>query len=371
MDNLDQLLDRARAADPGERILLRDPIAEHGELAIDAMTDWLGDPRLAAFAVRVLERVGRDQSGRTAVVAVLQGVDRSYLPEHIARDVERTLAALAGDRAATRGRPSRRAGQPRSPGTPGVPGRGYWVMRTSPAERAYVWAEAQRGRLRQGWGWNEEMNLERIADIVTAGGELSDEQRMSWRSRRMLPTAHDGMRLEDLVVVPNLPSWGQVCVFRIVGAYRYELDAPRQYDERFGHVLPVELLASGIDRRSSVVSDGLAAMLRLQPRLFNILGYGGDVERLVGGRVSSSGADRSGELWVEHEYELLFGSFPPAGVGPTDQQVATLAAELGRTFDAIRWQWEDGASYATGRSASTTSESLKAWLDTQPGGPDR
>ena len=31
---------------PGDRILLRDPIAAHGELAIEAMVDWLGDTRL-------------------------------------------------------------------------------------------------------------------------------------------------------------------------------------------------------------------------------------------------------------------------------------------------------------------------------------
>jgi hypothetical protein len=72
---------------------------------------------------------------------------------------------------------------------------------------------------------------------------------------------------------------------------------------------------------------------------------------------------RWSELWQEHEYELLFGRFPPTGTRPSDQQLSMLAAELGRTFDAISWQWGDGASYATGGSASTTSEPLKAWLD--------
>jgi hypothetical protein len=78
----------------------------------------------------------------------------------------------------------------------------------------------------------------------------------------------------------------------------------------------------------------------------------------------------AGELWTEREYEVLFGRFPPTGTRPTDDRIALLAAELGRTFDAVSWQWDDGASYCTGGPAATASEPLKAWLDrTFPGYP--
>jgi hypothetical protein len=46
-------------------------------------------------------------------------------------------------------------------------------------------------------------------------------------------------------------------------------------------VLPVELLAERIDRRSPAVSDALRSMLRPQTRLYRIDNVGGDVERLV------------------------------------------------------------------------------------------
>jgi hypothetical protein len=233
-------------------------------------------------------------------------------------------------------------------------------MRTSPWERPYVWAEAERGRLRQGWGWSAEMNLDVIADLVGRGGQLSDEQRMSWRSRRMRTTAQDGMRVGDLVVAPNLPDWGRLSVFCVVGSYEYSMDAPRRFDERFGHVLPVELVAANIDRRAPIVTDGLRAMLRPQTRLYNISGYGGDVERLIGGEVM---ARQDGALWDESEYARLFHRFPPTGVRPSEDEIATLAAELGRTHDAISWQWADGAAYCRGAGAFTTSEPLKAWLD--------
>ena len=365
--SLDELLTLAAEADPGTRIDLRDPIAAHGALAADAMTDWLGDPRLAAFAIRVLGRIGSDPAERGAVIETLSSVDRSELLEHLVRDLDSTLAALGYP--ARRGAPARRSsrgGPPaRPPGLPGEPGRGYWVMRTSPWERPYIWAEARRGRLRQGWGWNEEMDLDLIAEVVRRGGQLSDGQRMSWRSRRMRTSASDGMRVGDVVVAPNLPEWGRLSVFRVAGSYEYSLDAPRRWDERFGHVLPVELLAADIDRRAQNVSDGLRAMLRPQARLYNISGYGGDVERLLGNEPPRRMAtdDRQGEPWTEREYEVLFGRFPPRDPRPADHEISLLAAELGRTFDAIDWQWSDGAAYCGGRSASTTSDTLKTWLD--------
>ena len=154
-------------------------------------------------------------------------------------------------------------------------------MRTSPWERPYIWAEARAGRLRQGWGWNEEMNLDLIADLVARGAELSEKQRIAWRQRRMRTSARDGIQIGDIVVAPNLPQWGRFSVFRVAGPYEYVLDAPRQFDERFGHILPVQLLASSIDRYGPLVSDSLRAMTALQPRLYSITPYGGDVEKVV------------------------------------------------------------------------------------------
>jgi hypothetical protein len=234
-------------------------------------------------------------------------------------------------------------------------------MRTSPWERPYVWAEAQRGRLRQGWGWNAEMNLDVIAETRAKGGQLSDKQQAALRSRRMRTSEPDGMRVGDYIVAPNLPEWGELSIFELVGSYEYSLDVPRGI-ERFGHVLPVTLLAGAIDRRSPIVSDALRGALRPQSRLYKIDAYGGDVERALG-RDAGRAASRDGEAWTESEYRTLFGSFPPDGPRPTRDQVSAMAAELRRSVDAVEWQWADGAAYVSGRSASTTSDALKSWLD--------
>lgn len=357
---LDDLLTQAREADPGDRITLRDPIAAHGEVAIEAMVDWLGDPRLAAFAIRVLERIGREPEQRSAVIAALGAVDRTELPQHLVGDLDSALAALGYSMSQGR-RSSRRGGTTsRSPGRPGVLGRGYWVMRTSPWERPFIWAEAQAGRLRQGWGAEDEQNLELIAAALRRGSSLSVSQQEARRALRMLTSWEDGMRLGDVIVAPNLPEYGRLSVFRVAGSYEWSPVPPRRFGDRFGHVLPVELLLADIDRRGSQVSEGLRAMLGVQTRLYSISGYGGDVERLIGGDTAT---DRSGDPWAETEYENLFGRFPPNALRPSERDVDALAAELGRSRDAISWQWNDGAAYCQDRSASTTSEPLKAWLD--------
>src|SRR5688500_9331836 len=101
---LDDLLAQAREAPPETRIEIRDQIVAHGENAIEAMTDWLGDDRLAAFAIRVLERIGHEPANRDAVQAVLSAVDRDELPPHLAGDIDQALKSVGGPKAAPRGR---------------------------------------------------------------------------------------------------------------------------------------------------------------------------------------------------------------------------------------------------------------------------
>lgn len=98
MAPLGTLLEKARKADPGDRIQYRDLIAAHGLAATPAMTDWITDSRLGAFAVRVLERIAAESSNRRAVLGALASVDPRALPEPIARDVAQAIGRLGGTR---------------------------------------------------------------------------------------------------------------------------------------------------------------------------------------------------------------------------------------------------------------------------------
>ncbi len=154
-DDLERLLDEARESSPAVRLpTYRDAIARCGIEAIEPLTSWIEEPVLAAFAIRTLERIATlTPAAKVDVIDALLSVDRTLVNEPLVRDLDASLQHLGVDpsRSARRRAGGRKNDRP--VGMPGAGGRGYWAMRTSPWERPYIWAEAQRGRLRQGWGW--------------------------------------------------------------------------------------------------------------------------------------------------------------------------------------------------------------------------
>ena len=124
------------------------------------------NPCSAAFAIRSLERIATlvspGESRRDPGPPVRRS-DGTRGASSLATWTLRCVgsASIQTDRCAVSVRPPPKA---RPVESPGVEGRRYWAMRTSPWERPYIWAEAQAGRLRQGWGWAAEQNLEVIAD---------------------------------------------------------------------------------------------------------------------------------------------------------------------------------------------------------------
>ncbi len=86
------LLADARDADPAHRIDLRDPIASHGAAAIEAVTPWLKDPTLAAFAIRVIARAGLDGEREAAQAALRQA--RRRLDPRLRADADWALGML-------------------------------------------------------------------------------------------------------------------------------------------------------------------------------------------------------------------------------------------------------------------------------------
>jgi len=89
---LRRLLASAETAGPVDRIEFRDRIAAHGMPAIEAVTPWLADPRLAAFAIRVIERVGRGGE-REAAQSTLRGARRRVDPR-LRHDLDWALLQL-------------------------------------------------------------------------------------------------------------------------------------------------------------------------------------------------------------------------------------------------------------------------------------
>jgi hypothetical protein len=94
------LLDEAQSAPPARRIEWRDRIAAHGDRAIEGVRPWLADGVLAAFAVRVIERVGTN--GEPALASQVLRSARPRMPSSVTDDVTWALQRLkAASRAET------------------------------------------------------------------------------------------------------------------------------------------------------------------------------------------------------------------------------------------------------------------------------
>jgi hypothetical protein len=86
------LLEKARTAEPGERIQWRDQLVPFGTKAIEAVAPWLTDQTLGAFAVRVIVRVG--ESGEPEAAAKALRAARTRVPDTIRADVDWALTTL-------------------------------------------------------------------------------------------------------------------------------------------------------------------------------------------------------------------------------------------------------------------------------------
>lgn len=184
--------------------------------------------------------------------------------------------------------------------------RRYWVMRTDPERPDYFSKELRAERMRQGWGYREDLDLRKLAELVSSNRDLTPKQREAWGNRRLLPTEQDSMQKGDVVLLPNLPTKRVWSVAEIVNdEYRYEID-PGFKD--YGHIRNARLLNPGspINPYSEAVSANLRSTMRTPRRLWNIDKYE-DVQRLRAALEEGVPVDRptSGEERLERTKNAL------------------------------------------------------------------
>jgi hypothetical protein len=114
------LLEEARTASPASRIEWRDQIAAFGPRAIEGVRPWLSSPVLAAFAIRVIERVGA--AGEATLATQVLRSDRTTVPPAAAADIDWALQRLRATsqtpRAGPKPGPPVRRGPPQRRSTP-------------------------------------------------------------------------------------------------------------------------------------------------------------------------------------------------------------------------------------------------------------
>ena len=95
-ETLTELLDRARAASPNNRIDLRDEIAAHGEAAISAMVEWIDHPEHWRFAIKVIWRAGQLGHRDAAIEALREAGSAASAERRAAIDAELTQLGAPG-----------------------------------------------------------------------------------------------------------------------------------------------------------------------------------------------------------------------------------------------------------------------------------
>lgn len=185
--------------------------------------------------------------------------------------------------------------------------RRYWVMRTDRTQAEYISAELRDGRMRQGWGYREDLNLAELSGLVRSGETLSSEQRDAWGNRRLLPSEPNSIREGDIVLLPNLPEDGRWLVAEVADdEYRYEI--PPEFGD-YGHVRNVQLLNpdSPINPYDEAVSARLRGTMKVPRRLWNIDHHSADVRTLLEALEEGRPVDRAqgGEERLESAKDAL------------------------------------------------------------------
>ena len=94
--DVEEILNAAASAGPGERIEYRDRIAAYGAAAIPPLREWLRDERLSAFAIRTLLKIAEEPAARPEVVDALHSVDLPTVSTTTANDLVDAMTALGG-----------------------------------------------------------------------------------------------------------------------------------------------------------------------------------------------------------------------------------------------------------------------------------
>ncbi len=166
--------------------------------------------------------------------------------------------------------------------------RRYVVVRTDKGRSSFILREFEQGRLRQGWGWSPSQDLRLLRKKLDSGQNLSADEAAAWRNRRLLDAEPDGLKVGDVVVVPNLPSQGRWVMARVKGPYSY---APPEADAKVGsdyaHVVAVVPIRAPngelavIDPDNANVDARLRSTMRNLSRMWSVDALGAAIEKII------------------------------------------------------------------------------------------
>lgn len=113
-----------------------------------------------------------------------------------------------------------------------------WIWNIATDHQQFFADELKGGRLRQGWGYDDRLNLRFIDKKNEQKQPLDEEESAAWK--RLNAMIMDwGIKLGDVILVKNTPRWGLYTLAEVTGSYQYDRKTP---NGDFGHFIGVKQL---------------------------------------------------------------------------------------------------------------------------------
>ena len=133
-----------------------------------------------------------------------------------------------------------------------------WFWNIDISKQSYFSEELRKGRLRQGWGYEDKLNLHNLSAKVYANTPLDPQEQEAWdRCHDMLCRIQKG----DFVAIKNIPSRDEFALAQITGEYDFQIDSSIG---DYGHFLPVEIVTTYHKHSKIVPSPLINALNREQ-----------------------------------------------------------------------------------------------------------
>jgi len=141
----------------------------------------------------------------------------------------------------------------------------YYGYRIHVQESKYFDDELERGRLRQGWGYDENQKLPGTAEKG---------------AKRNLPI-YEKVKKGDILLIPRLPNWYDITIAEATEdfdkGYKFEIDIEKN---DYGHIFPAKKIKH-ISRYSQNMHSDLQKTLKNMRRFWQIANCDSNIEEII------------------------------------------------------------------------------------------
>lgn len=134
-----------------------------------------------------------------------------------------------------------------------------WIWNISNDYQQFFADELKAGRLRQGWGYKDRLDLRLLAKKDEQGEELDEDESAAWKRLSVMLMKDWGIKVGDIILVKNTPTWGWYTLCEVTSGYHFDRSTPGG-DGDYGNWIGVKLLRE-INKNSAPVAGDLRSSI--------------------------------------------------------------------------------------------------------------